>query len=202
MGGHSNALVPGREGQSEPGFHANPCRRAIAPFAPAPAMADYRGMRILGIDPGLNTTGWGLVEAAGGDCAWVAHGAVRTKPADGRTHRLVQLRDAVCRLAREQGASHGAIEAGFVGSNARSAMALGEARAACVLGLADAGLEVVEYSPALVKATVSGYGRGEKAQVAEMVRLQLGLAKAPTPADAADALAVAITHWAHLRLAR
>jgi len=159
-------------------------------------------MRIFGIDPGLNTTGWGMVESAGGDCCWVSHGAVRTKPADARSHRLVQLRDAVCRLARENGATHGAIEAGFVGSNVRSAMALGEARAACILGLADAGLEVVEYAPTLVKATVAGYGRGEKSQVAEMVRLQLRMAKTPTPADAADALAVAITHWAHARLAR
>lgn len=159
-------------------------------------------MRILGIDPGLNTTGWGMVEAAGGDCGWVAHGAVRTKPADAKHHRLVLLRDSVCRLARENGATHGAIEAGFVGSNARSAMALGEARAACILGLADAGLDVIEYAPALVKATVSGYGRGEKSQVAEMVRLQLRMTKSPTPEDAADALAVAITHWAHMRLAR
>ncbi len=157
-------------------------------------------MRILGIDPGLNTTGWGLVEASGADCAHVRHGAVRTKPADAKSHRLVILRDAVCALAREHGATHGAIEAGFIGSNAKSAMSLGEARAACILGLADAGLEVVEYSPALVKSTVSGYGRGEKSQVAEMVRLQLRLAQVPTPEDAADALAVAITHWAHVRL--
>jgi crossover junction endodeoxyribonuclease RuvC len=165
-------------------------------------MAHHRAMRILGIDPGLNTTGWGLIEAGGGDCGYLKHGAVRTKPSDARSHRLVILRDAVCRLAREHNATHGAIEAGFIGSNARSAMALGEARAACILGLADAGLEVMEYSPALVKSTVTGYGRGEKAQVAEMVRLQLRLAKAPTPEDAADALAVAITHWAHARLAR
>jgi len=159
-------------------------------------------MRILGIDPGLNTTGWGIVETSGPDCAHIRHGAVRTKPADAKSHRLVILRDAVCALAREHGATHGAIEAGFVGSNARSAMALGEARAACILGLADAGLEVVEYSPAVVKATVAGYGRGEKSQVAEMVRLQLRLASAPSPEDAADALAVAITHWAHARLLR
>lgn len=157
-------------------------------------------MRILGIDPGLNTTGWGLVEASGADCAHIRHGAVRTKPADAKSHRLVILRDAVCALAREHGATHGAIEAGFIGSNAKSAMSLGEARAACILGLADAGLDVVEYSPALVKSTVSGYGRGEKSQVAEMVRLQLRLAQVPTPEDAADALAVAITHWAHARL--
>jgi crossover junction endodeoxyribonuclease RuvC len=159
-------------------------------------------MRILGIDPGLNTTGWGVIQGEATDCLWAAHGAVRTKPADAKHHRLVILRDSVCALAREHQATHGAIEAGFVGSNAKSAMALGEARAACILGLADAGLDVVEYSPALVKSTVSGYGRGEKAQVAEMIRLQLRLAKAPTPEDAADALAVALTHWAHLRLAR
>ena len=114
-------------------------------------------MRILGIDPGLNTTGWGMVETSGPDCAHIRHGAVRTKPADAKSHRLVILRDAVCALAREHGATHGAIEAGFVGSNARSAMALGEARAACILGLADAGLEVVEYSPAVVKATTAKY---------------------------------------------
>ncbi|MBE0611692.1 MAG: crossover junction endodeoxyribonuclease RuvC, partial [Dehalococcoidia bacterium] len=77
---------------------------------------------------------------------------------------------------------------------------LGEARAAALLGMADAGLQVAEYAPALVKQTVSGYGRGEKSQVAEMVRLQLGLKATPTPVDAADALAVAITHWAHARL--
>ncbi len=159
-------------------------------------------MRILGIDPGLNTTGWGVVQTVNNECAWAAHGAIRTKPADAKSHRLVQLRDAVCKLAREHQATHGAIEGGFVGANPRSAMALGEARAACILGLADAGLEIVEYAPALVKSTVAGYGRGEKSQVAEMVRMQLLLSKAPTPADAADALAVAITHWAHARLLR
>ncbi|MEO8538551.1 MAG: crossover junction endodeoxyribonuclease RuvC, partial [bacterium] len=165
-------------------------------------MAHHRAMRILGIDPGLNTTGWGLIESASNDCAYLRHGAVRTKPADAKSHRLVILRDAVCAIAREHGATHGAIEAGFVGANPKSAMALGEARAACILGLADAGLEVVEYSPALVKSTVSGYGRGEKSQVAEMVRLQLRMTSTPTPEDAADALAVAITHWAHARLLR
>lgn len=159
-------------------------------------------MRILGIDPGLNATGWGIIEADGASCAYLRHGVFRTRPADAKSHRLVLLRDAITQLARECGATHGAIEAGYVGEHAKSAMALGEARAAAILGLADAGLEVIEYAPALVKSTVVGYGRGEKGQVAEMVRLQLGLASPPTPADAADALAVAITHWAHVRLDR
>ncbi len=78
---------------------------------------------------------------------------------------------------------------------------LGEARAAAILALADAGLEVAEYAPAMVKQTVAGFGRGEKGQVARMVAFQLGLPKPPSPEDAADALAVAITHWAHGRLA-
>jgi crossover junction endodeoxyribonuclease RuvC len=158
-------------------------------------------MRIIGIDPGLTATGYGIVEVADGRCTHLHHGVVRTKVADGKTHRLVALRDGVRAIAQQWQATHGAIEASFVGNNVRSAMALGEARAAAILGLADAGLSVAEYAPTLVKQTVAGYGRGEKAQVAEMVRLQLALATTPVPADAADALAVAITHWAHARLA-
>jgi crossover junction endodeoxyribonuclease RuvC len=157
-------------------------------------------MRILGIDPGLNVTGFGIVEVERDRCVYVRHGAFRTKAADARVERLLQLRDAVRAIATECAVTAGAIEAGFVGQNVRAAMALGEARAAALLGMADAGLQVAEYAPALVKQTVAGYGRGEKSQVAEMVRLQLGLKAVPTPADAADALAVAITHWAHARL--
>jgi len=158
-------------------------------------------MRIIGIDPGLNVTGFGVIDVSGDGCVHVHHGVIRTKVADGKTHRLVALRDGVRAMSEAWKAEAGAIEASFVGANVKSAMALGEARAAAILGMADAGLEVAEYSPALVKQTVAGYGRGEKAQVATMVRLQLGLAALPTPADAADALAIAITHWAHARLA-
>ena len=157
-------------------------------------------MRILGIDPGLNITGFGIIDVERTGCVHVRHGVFRTKPADGKLERLMHLRNCVRDVAQESGAQSGAIEAGFVGQNMKAAMALGEARAAALLGLADAGLTVIEYAPALVKQTVSGYGRGEKAQIAQMVRLQLGLASIPTPEDAADALAVAITHWAHLRL--
>jgi len=157
-------------------------------------------MRIIGIDPGLNVTGYGVVVVEGERCVHVHHGVVRTKPSEERTARLVAIRDGVQALARQWSAEIGAIEASFVGTNPRSAMALGEARAAAILGLADAGLRVSEYAPAVVKQTVAGYGRGEKSQIAEMVRLQLSLATTPTPADAADALAIAITHWAHARL--
>ena len=157
-------------------------------------------MRILGIDPGLNVTGWGVIEIEGDRCLHVCHGVVRTKPANGRIERLVAIRDGVSAVAGEWKADAAAIESSFVGNNSRSAMTLGEARAAAILALADAGLEVAEYAPALVKQTVAGYGRGEKAQIAEMVRMQLGLAAVPTPSDAADALAIAITRWAHGRI--
>jgi crossover junction endodeoxyribonuclease RuvC len=158
-------------------------------------------MRIIGIDPGLNVTGYGVIEVEGDRCLHVHHGVVRTKPADGLAARLSAIRDGVRDAARQWNVDAGAIEASFVGNNVKSALALGQSRAAAILGLADAGLGVNEYAPAMVKQTVAGYGRGEKSQVAVMVKLQLGLAAIPTPADAADALAVAITHWAHARLA-
>ena len=157
-------------------------------------------MRILGIDPGLNVTGWGVIEVEGDRCAHVHHGVVRTKASDPLALRLSALRDGVRAIAGEWAAEAGAIESSFVGNNARSALLLGHARAAAMLGMADGGCGVHEYAPTLVKQTVAGYGRGEKSQVAEMVRIQLGLATVPSPADAADALAVAITHWAHARL--
>ncbi len=158
-------------------------------------------MKVLGIDPGLGVTGYGLISVEGDRCVHVAHGVVRTRTADGLAARLTVIRDGVRDLAREWAPDASAIEASFVGENARSALALGQARAAAIIGLSDAGIEVREYTPALVKQTVAGYGRGDKAQVAEMVRLQLGLREIPVPADAADALAIAITHWAHSRLA-
>ncbi|MGK2965397.1 MAG: crossover junction endodeoxyribonuclease RuvC [Tepidiformaceae bacterium] len=157
-------------------------------------------MRILGVDPGLNVTGFGVVEVAGDSCRHIHHGVVRTKASEPMGDRLAAIRDGIRGVARQWEVESAAVEASFMGSNARSALALGQARAAAIIGIGDAGVSVHEYAPTLVKQTVAGYGRGEKSQVAEMVRLQLGLSTVPTPMDAADALAVAITHWAHTRL--
>lgn len=157
-------------------------------------------MRILGIDPGLNITGIGVIDADGPDCRHLHHGVVRTRAAEAMADRLTAIQEGVTAAARHWEAEVAAIESSFVGNNARSAMALGHARAAAMLGLAAAGLEVFEYAPTMVKQTVAGYGRGDKAQIAEMVRLQLGMRETARPADAADALGVAITHWAHSRL--
>jgi crossover junction endodeoxyribonuclease RuvC len=114
--------------------------------------------------------------------------------------RLAAIRDAVREVSLLHGATTGAIELAFVGTNARSALALGQARAAALIGMHEAGLGISEYTPAVVKQTVTGYGQGAKGQVALMVRLQLNLDREPGPADAADALAIALTHWARARL--
>ncbi len=157
-------------------------------------------MRILGIDPGLNVTGIGIVDIRGDRCFHVHHSVVRTKPSDGLAQRLVTIRDGVRAIVLELEVTVAGIEASFVANNAKSALLLGHARAAAIIGAADAGIAVHEYAPTLVKQTVAGYGHGEKSQVAQMVRMQLGLSAIPTPADAADALAIAITHWAHSRV--
>lgn len=157
--------------------------------------------RIIGVDPGLTATGWGVIDGDVRASRHVAHGVVRTKASDGLAQRLLAIRDAVGAAARLWRAEAAAIEVSFVGNNASSALSLGHARAAALIGLAEAGLAVHEYTPATVKQTVAGYGQGEKAQVALMVALQLGLERSPSPADAADALAVALTHWAHGRYA-
>ncbi len=157
-------------------------------------------MRIAGIDPGLNATGYGIVDVDDDVCRHVAHGVVRTRSADSLAHRLVLIRDGLRKAFAQWSPEVGAVEASFVGSNARSALALGHARAAALLALADSGLEVHEYAPAVIKNQVGGYGQSDKAQIAKMVGIELGLAEPPGPSDAADALAVAITHWAHSRL--
>ncbi len=158
-------------------------------------------MRIIGVDPGLNVTGIGIVQVMDGiSCRYIHHCVVRTKPTQELAARLVTIRDGVRAAALQWETTSAAIEASFIGNNARSALALGQARAAAILGLIEAGLHVSEYAPTLVKQTVAGYGRSEKSQVGRMVAMQLGLSTPPTPEDAADALAVAITHWAHSRM--
>jgi crossover junction endodeoxyribonuclease RuvC len=153
---------------------------------------------VLGIDPGSLVTGYGVVRAVGLEVAVIACGAVRPRP--GRVaERLVELYERVRGLIAEFAPDEVAVEEPFTRVNARSAFVLGKAQAAAVLAAAHAGLPVFEYTPAAVKQAVTSYGRSDKAQVQEMVRLQLGLAAAPQPPDAADALAVALCHVAGRR---
>jgi crossover junction endodeoxyribonuclease RuvC len=149
---------------------------------------------VLGVDPGLRVTGWGVVSAEGGDFRSLASGAIATDARRPPAERLLHIFRELCAVIERWRPDEVAVEDPFVAENARSALAIGEARAVALLAAAQAGLPVAPYAPAAVKLAVAGNGRSGKLQVQELVRLQLGLASPPEPLDAADALAVAICH--------
>ena len=150
-------------------------------------------MRVLGIDPGTRKLGYGVVE--GGrelkGVAWGVLTASRQVPVEERLRVLYDgLSDVILRYRPQEVA----IEDPFVGKNVRSAFAVGRAQTVAILAAVNRGLSIHYYSPALVKQQVTGYGRSDKRQVQEMVKLQLELSEYPQPSDAADALAIAICH--------
>ena len=151
-------------------------------------------MRIFGIDPGSERTGYGCVETDGRVPRLVLCGAISMAPGDPFPQRLARIYGELTALLRRCSPDCVAIESLFHAANVRSALKLGHARGVAVLAAVEAGCPVVEYTPAEVKRAVVGYGRAEKHQVQQMIRLLLGLAKPPSPHDAADALAVAICH--------
>jgi crossover junction endodeoxyribonuclease RuvC len=155
------------------------------------------GLLILGIDPGLSTTGYGLVLLSGDRPQAVAYGAlnVERRPLPERLH---QIHDGIAGVIADWQPAEVAVEDFLVG-NVRAAVAIGEARAVALLAAAQAELPVFHYQPAQVKQFVTSYGGSQKVQVQEMVRLLLGLDEAPQPPDAADALAVALCHCAQRR---
>jgi len=156
------------------------------------------GVIILGIDPGLANTGWGVVERSGPDCRAVAYGCISTKPDQPLARRLAVIHSEIQDVIDRYSPSECAIESVFFGTNAKSAFATGQARGVALLATADAALEIAEYSPPQIKSVVVGSGTADKHQIAYMVRTVLGLDHEPKPDHAADALAAAITH-AHLR---
>lgn len=156
--------------------------------------------RVLGIDPGTATTGYGLVEKTGGDLRALAFGVIRTQADQPMPVRLQKIYRSVRDLAAEWQPTAAAVEELFFSKNVRTAMSVGQARGVALLALADASVEVAEYTPLAIKQAVTGYGNADKAQMQEMVRLLLGLEQSPRPDDAADALAVAICHQHSARL--
>ncbi|SMH58964.1 Holliday junction endonuclease RuvC [Azospirillum lipoferum] len=153
-------------------------------------------VRLLGLDPGLRHTGWGIIDVAGNRLSHVADGAVHSDANCSLAERLVQLHDALTAVLERYGPDEAAVEETFVNANAVSTLKLGQARAVALLVPALAGLAVAEYANNMVKKAVVGQGRAEKAQVQTMVRLLLPGCEITTP-DAADALAVAICHAHH-----
>jgi crossover junction endodeoxyribonuclease RuvC len=151
-------------------------------------------VRIFGIDPGSERTGYGCVETDGRRHHLVACGAIASGAASSLPERLSRIHFELTSLLAATRPDCVAIENIFHAANARSALKLGHARGVAMLAAAQAGCEVAEYTPAEIKRAVVGYGRAEKHQVQQMIKLLLGLDAVPSPHDAADALAVAICH--------
>ena len=158
-------------------------------------------MKILGLDPGLGTTGWGLIRAEGNRLTHVGNGQIKTDSAEPLPRRLSALAHQLDAILAEHQPDAAAVEEVFVNQNPQSTLKLGQARGVVIMTAARAGLDVGEYAARLVKKAVVGTGGAEKAQVHAMVSRLLPGVKIAGP-DAADALAVAITHAHHLATAR
>lgn len=154
-------------------------------------------MLIIGLDPGLGCTGWGVIAAEGNRLSHVANGQVRTDPKQALPARLVRLEYELGAVIDAHSPAAAAVEEVFLNENPQSSLKLGQARGVVLLAAARRGLEVGEYAPRLVKKAVVGVGGAEKAQVHAMIQRLLPGVKV-AGADAADALAVAITHAHHL----
>jgi len=159
-------------------------------------------MRVLGIDPGLAITGYGLVEGDGHTLEAVTYGVLRTPADTPIAERLVMLHGGLAALLDRYRPDVVAMEELFFGTNARTAMTVGEARGVLLLTAAQAGLPVVGYTPLQVKQAITGYGQADKQQIQQMVCFLLGLREIPRPDDAADGLAVSICHHHSSRLSR
>jgi crossover junction endodeoxyribonuclease RuvC len=157
--------------------------------------------RLLGLDPGLGTTGWGVIQAEGNRLSHIANGQLKTDASASLAERLADLCGQLEALIAEHNPQGAAVEEVFVNKNPQSTLKLSHARGVALMCAARAGIAVGEYAPTLVKKAVVGTGGAEKAQVHAMVSRLLPGAKIAGP-DAADALAVAITHAHHLASAR
>ncbi len=163
-------------------------------------MSERPAVRVLGLDPGTATTGFGVVEGPeGGQGRMVEYGTIRTAARTPMPERLAEIYAAVREILSDVQPDAVAVEEVFFSTNVSTALTVGQARGVLLLAAAQAGVPVFEYKPNEIKQTLTGYGGADKRQVQDMLRLVLGLAEAPRPDDAADAVAVALTH---LQLAR
>lgn len=151
-------------------------------------------MRILGIDPGTGILGFGVIDVTPKGIKMVDAGVIRTPPHTAQDERLEEIYDGVQEIIAATKPDQFSIEKLFFSRNVTTAMTVAEARGVSLLAARKAHLPIAEYTPMQIKQTLTGYGKADKKQVQEMVRLQLGLQEVPKPDDCADALAAAITH--------
>ncbi len=153
-------------------------------------------IRIIGIDPGLRRTGWGIIDTDGVRLSYVASGVITSEAEDELAYRLLDLYKGLTSVIAAHKPREAAVEETFVNENARATLKLGQARGMALLAPAQAGLRIAEYAPNQIKKTVTGVGHGEKRQIAMMIGILLPKAKPESP-DEADALAIAICHGQH-----
>ncbi|MBU0596688.1 crossover junction endodeoxyribonuclease RuvC [Patescibacteria group bacterium] len=161
---------------------------------------NIKNERVLGIDPGYGRIGWGMVEKQNGNWVHVAHGCIETGAKDPFIDRLSELYRELEKIIKKYNPSCAGVEELFFFKNVKTAMKVGQARGVILLTLFQAGLEIYEFTPLQVKQALTGYGRAEKGQIQKMVSISLNLSCKGLQDDAADALAVAITCGASLRL--
>lgn len=157
-------------------------------------------MRIIGIDPGTGILGFGVVDVIKGKMTMVDAGVIKTPAHTPLDERLEEIFDGLTEIIADTKPTVMSIEKLFFAQNVTTAMSVSHARGVAMLTGRKAGLEISEYTPLQIKQTLTGYGKADKKQVQEMVRIQLGLQETPKPDDCADALAAAITHYMMRRL--
>ncbi len=149
---------------------------------------------ILGIDPGLASTGYGIIQCSGSRFRCIAHGVVRTSPRDGVGERLVQIHRGISDIITTYDPEEAGIETVYFSKNSKSALPVAQARGVVLYTLASRGIRFAEYTPLELKQAVVGKGRAEKIQVQEVIKMIFNLKELPTPDHAADALAAAFCH--------
>ena len=157
-------------------------------------------MRVLGIDPGTITMGYGVIESADDEATLVDCGALTVSPRSPIGERLSFLYNKILGIISRYQPDTTAVEQPFVAKNVKSALAIGRAQAVAMLAAANLGIPTFEYTPTQIKQRITNYGASSKEQIQEMVKLRLGLLQIPQPNDAADALAVALCHLHEIHL--
>jgi crossover junction endodeoxyribonuclease RuvC len=159
-------------------------------------------MKILGIDPGIGRCGWGVIEAQGSKFRVIGYGCIETSPKKEISKRLEEVYDEVSKIIKKYSPNALSIEELFFNTNAKTAFVVGQARGVILLAASQKSLEIAIYTPLQVKMSITGYGRAEKDQVGQMVKVLLKLKSIPKPDDTTDALAIALTHAFSTKMAK
>ncbi len=151
-------------------------------------------MNILGIDPGIARTGWGVIDMSSGEAKTVSFDCIETHKTQSDNERLVKLHNEIKIIIKKHKPDVAAIESLFFNTNAKTALTVGQARGVVILALAQENVNIAHYTPLQVKIAITGYGRADKNQLQQMVKTLLNLEQVPKPDDVADALSIALTH--------